>query len=79
MKDDELNIEFDDQDLKIDLTFDKDFLQQYGNRYINPKPTKDIPESRLYFEYAMDLARDITIEKNQRAHVILSGNFIMGA
>lgn len=78
MKDDELNIEFNDQDLKIDLTFDDDFLSQYGNRYINPKPTKDIPESRLYFEYAMDLAKKIQIEQGQRAHVVLSGNFIMG-
>lgn len=68
MKNDDFNIEFSDQDLKIDLTFDDDFLAQYGNRYINPKPTKIIPENRLYFEHAMDMARNIEIEKGQRAH-----------
>lgn len=78
MENEDFNIEFSDQDLKIDLTFDDDFLAQYGNRYINPKPTKIIPENRLYFEHAMDMARNIEIEKGQRAHILLSGNFIMG-
>ena len=62
----------------IDFHFYVDFLNQHEQRYINPKPGKEIPEQRLYFEHAKDLAKAIEIKKNQRAHVILSGNFIFG-
>lgn len=82
MSDDDFNIDFadklNDSNLDFDLTFDIDFLSQYGNRYINPKPHKEIPEKKLYFDHALKLAKEITIEKNQRAHFILSGNFIFG-
>jgi hypothetical protein len=75
----EFKIGFKDKlNLKFDLSFNNSFLKQYGNRYINPKPHKEIPESKLYFEHALKLAKAITIEKNQRAHFILSGNFIFG-
>lgn len=62
----------------FDFHFDIDFLNQHEQRYLNPKPVKEIPEQRLYFKHAKDLAKAIKIKKNQRAHVILSGNFIFG-
>lgn len=63
---------------KLNLKFDTGFKNKYQNRYINPKPHKEIPERKLYFDNAVKLSNEITIGKNQRAHVILSGNFIMG-
>ena len=78
MENEDLDINFNKQDLDFDLTFDIDFLAEYGNRYINPKPHKEIPEEKLYFEHAINLAKAIDIQKNQRAHFILSGNFIFG-
>ncbi len=79
----DFNIDFadsfnDEAKLNLDLHFDIDYMSQYENRYINPKPHKEIPETRLYFEHAINLAKAINIEKNQRAHFILSGNFIFG-
>lgn len=73
---DDFNIDF--ENINFDLRFDIDFLNRYENRYINPKPHKEIPESRLYFEHALNLAKSIQLGINQRAHVILSGNFVMG-
>jgi hypothetical protein len=80
--DKEFNIEFPntfkDFDINLDLQFNMDFLNEHENRYINPKPHKEIPSTQLYFDNAIQLAKKLNIEKNQRADVILSGNFIMG-
>jgi len=79
---DVFNLDFDlsatGEDFDLDLTFDNDFLNQHENRYINPKPHKEIPEQNLYFNNALKLAEQLEIHKNQIAHVIVSGNFIFG-
>ena len=69
---------------KADFNFDTefqfsiDFMNKHKNRYINPKPHKEISEQKLYYDNAIKLANDILIKENQRAHIILSGNFKMG-
>lgn len=80
---DDFKIDFDfgnfgSESIDLDLHFDVEFLSEHENRYINPKPHKEIPERQLYYEHALKLAKEITIEKGQRADIMLSGNFIMG-
>jgi hypothetical protein len=73
-------IDFED-DLILDneeLAFDEEFLADHENRYINPKPAKGVPDHLLKFEHAMKLAGAINLDRGQRAHCLISGNFIMG-
>lgn len=67
-----------DLNIDLDLKFDLDFTNQHENRYINPKAKEQIPEDRLFYSNATKLCNSLEFEKNQRAHVILSGNFIFG-
>ena len=49
-----------------------------GSRYIKPPKCKDIPERRLKYRNAEQLARDIKPEKGMRVFVMLDGSFIAG-
>jgi len=47
-------------------------------RYIKPPAPKNIPEKRMKYELAIDLAKNILPEKDCRYYAILSGKFIAG-
>ena len=47
-------------------------------RIVKPPRVKEITERMLKYEYAEQLAENISIEKNSRQFVIVSGNFIAG-
>lgn len=48
------------------------------SRYIKPPRCKQIPEKRLKYKFAEDLARDIKPELGMRVFVFLDGTFIAG-
>jgi hypothetical protein len=50
----------------------------FKTRYIKPPKSKEIPEHRLKYDLAIDLARDIKPEAGCRYFVILDGKFIAG-
>lgn len=62
----------------MDMDFSTDFLEEHNNRYINPKPRKQIPDRILKFDNAINLAKSIEMGIGSRSHVLLAGNFIMG-
>lgn len=72
--------------MKPDFNFDVDLknfdltvkTRAFQTRYINPPKSKDIPEHKLKYDYAADLARDIVVSKTGRVFVILAGSFIFG-
>ena len=74
---------FDDFEVNADFDFDFD-LGDFGDildddnletRYIKPAIKKN---SKVKYEYAIDLAREIDIGENSRTFSIVSGNFIFG-
>ena len=72
-------------DFEINADFDFDFdLADFGDildddgidtRYISPPVKKNI---KVKYEYAKDLAKEISLEKNARTFAFVSGNFIFG-
>ena len=66
------------EDVDMDMDFSAGFLEDHDNRYINPKPRKQIPDRMLKYDNAITLAKSIDMGIGSRSHVILSGNFIMG-
>lgn len=50
----------------------------FESRYIKPPKYPDIPERRMKYNLAVDLAKDILPEKGCRYFVVLSGKFIAG-
>ena len=72
--------------MKPDFNFDVDLknfdltvkTRAFNTRYINPPKSQDIPEHKLKYAYAADLARDMVISKTGRVFVILAGSFIFG-
>ena len=48
------------------------------SRYIKPPISKTIPERRLKYKFAEELARDIKPELGMRAFVFLDGTFVAG-
>ena len=54
----------------------RDILPQ--SRYIKPPICKEIPEHRMKYELAEDLANDLLFQKNMRAFVLINGTFIAG-
>lgn len=49
-----------------------------SSRYIKPPKSKTIPERRLKYRFAEELANDIVPEKGMRYFVFLDGSFIAG-
>ena len=73
MKDLDFQINFDDfSDLEFDIAL------EFDTRIINPPRIKEITENLLKYEYALDLAKKIVIEKNCRYFCITNGSFISG-
>jgi len=66
------------EDVAMDMDFSAGFLEDHDNRYINPKPRKQISDRMLKYDNAITLAKSIDMGIGRRSHVILSGNFIMG-
>jgi len=66
------------EDVAMDMDFSAGFLEDHDNRYINPKPRKQIPDRMLKYDNAINLAKSIEIGTGSRSHVLLAGNFIMG-
>jgi hypothetical protein len=56
--------------------FDLSCMSTAENRYTKPKLYK--PSSKIHFNNAQRLAKEISLKKNQCMHFLLSGNFIMG-
>lgn len=50
----------------------------FKSRYIRPPKSPDIPEHRMKYDLAIDLAKDILPEKGCKYFVVLSGRFIAG-
>ena len=59
-----------------------DFLceteDNFKTRYIKPPKCKEIPERRMKYSLAIDLAKNLTPEKGCRYFVITDGKFIAG-
>jgi len=71
------DFEFDTEafsDFEIDFETDTDF----ETRYIKPPRTKEIPEHRLKYKNAEELAKKLVIEEASRYFVIVDGRFIFG-
>lgn len=49
-----------------------------ASRYIKPPKCKEIPERRLKYKYAQDLAKDIIPERGMRVFVLIDGTFVAG-
>lgn len=49
-----------------------------GSRYFSPPKQKDIPEKRLKYRFADELAAAVLPEKGMRVFVVLDGSFIAG-
>jgi len=67
---------------KIEINIDiKDFSigkKKLCTKYLKPKIQPEIPEYRLRYSKAVDLANDINIEKNTRHYAIVEGSFYFG-
>lgn len=50
----------------------------FESRYVRPPKSPDIPERRMKYDLAIDLAKDILPEKGCRYFVVLNGRFIAG-
>jgi len=71
------DFEFDTEafsDFEIDFETHTDF----ETRYIKPPRTKEIPEHRLKYKNAEQLAKKLVIEEGCRYFVIVDGSFIFG-
>jgi len=79
---------FNINSLDLNLDFDLDFeglefsdlsiADNFDTRYIKPKLDKEIELKNLKFQYAVDLAKQITLDKNERIFAIVNGSFIFG-
>lgn len=76
----ELQIAFPSPKIGISVTkkTKKDNGMGLSTRYVNAPPCRDQPERFLKYEYAQDLANEISIEKGCRFFVVLNGTFIAG-
>jgi len=75
---DELNINFDlnFKDFNIDINLDQ--FKTFNNRHIKPPICKEIKESRVSYESAQKLAKNIDLSENTRTFCTINGNFIFG-
>lgn len=70
----ELDINFNMDDLQLDIDFDTTFNTRYSKPIIEP----EIKEEYLSYTKAIELAKDITITKDSRQYVFLDGKFYFG-
>jgi hypothetical protein len=70
----DLNFEINPLDFSIALPTQS----KYNTRYIKPPIWKEIPEKRLKYSLAEDLAAELDVQKNSRAFVICNGSFVAG-
>lgn len=62
----------------FDMAFDIGFMEETGNRYLNPKPFKGVPQRLVRYEHAQDAADNIELAEGSRSHALISGNFEAG-
>jgi len=58
--------------------FGKSASAGFTSRYTRPPKSKEIPEKRLKYKFAEDLAKDLFPEKGMRVFVFLDGTFVAG-
>lgn len=66
----ELDFNMDDFDEEFEIS------EKFDNRYCKPPKSKELPERRLKYEIAAELAKDIDL--SQRTYAIVNGTFIFG-
>jgi hypothetical protein len=49
-----------------------------NHRYFAPKKTREIHEKKLKYSDALQLAKDINFNENERFHVVINGTFFFG-
>ena len=54
------------------------FGNKHFSRYHNPKNTPEIQERFLKYKNASELSKSITVDKNDRVHVVVDGSFYFG-
>ena len=68
---------FDTEFSTDDFSFD-DISFDMETKYLKAKKTPEIKESCLYFENAIECAKNIDLNKGARNYILISGNFIFG-
>lgn len=76
---DEVDIDFGNIQLPdFDLNIFGDGSKKEHGRYMKPHRPETFKESEIMYDNAQKLARELTLDKGERANVIVSGSFIFG-
>lgn len=78
-----MNFDFTMPDIESELDFDfENFdlieIDNLETRYIKPKKSKLTDPKKILYKYAIDLVKELKIEKCSRTFAIISGKFIFG-
>ena len=65
-------INIKDFDIKVNIG------GRFNSRYMKPKYSPEIPEHKLKYKNAEDLAKDIKMEPDMRYYIVVDGTFIFG-
>ena len=77
----ELDIDFGNiqlPELDLDIFADGPEDEKQETRYMKPHRPETFKESEIMYDNAQKLARELTLDKGERANVIVSGSFIFG-